>query len=179
VPRFCQLGGPRRGGRPEEAPSSWSITVALAASCNLHREGVGAPEPLVGRYLIRRHQTRAFGHWVRQPLRRVRLDADLGCVEIVDEDPAGNGIPLGRYLGACISVIIVLPRDVIVGAEPGCSELNGNAKAIDKALVFNDVVQGRGSGGGLRSRACSPRARSRDNHPALGSCSLSWCHTRF
>jgi hypothetical protein len=34
-------------------------------------------------------------------------------MEIVDEDPAGNGIPLGRHLGECISVIVVLPQVVM------------------------------------------------------------------
>jgi hypothetical protein len=29
---------------------------------------------------------------------------------------------------------------VAIGVDPGCSELNGHADTIDKALVFSDVV---------------------------------------
>jgi hypothetical protein len=29
---------------------------------------------------------------------------------------------------------------VIIGVELGCSKLNGDAEAIDKALIFGDVV---------------------------------------
>jgi hypothetical protein len=34
-------------------------------------------------------------------------------VEIADEDPIGNGIPLGRHLGECIGIIVVPLRDVM------------------------------------------------------------------
>jgi hypothetical protein len=104
-------------------------------------------------------------------------------VEIIDEDPAGNGIPLGHHLGECIGVIVVPSRDVMqlnslepilqfgdllalcvhegafavrllhdlvyhqlgvtVGVEPGCSELNGDGEAIDKALVSAMLFEAR------------------------------------
>jgi hypothetical protein len=34
-------------------------------------------------------------------------------VEIVDEDLARNGIPLGHHLGECISIVVVPPMDVM------------------------------------------------------------------
>jgi hypothetical protein len=34
-------------------------------------------------------------------------------MEIVDEDPTGNGIQLGRHLGECINVVVVSLRDVM------------------------------------------------------------------
>jgi hypothetical protein len=101
-------------------------------------------------------------------------------VKIIDENPAGNRVALGRHLGERINIVVVLLRDVMqldsskfvlqlahllavhvhegalavgllhdlvhhqlgvaIGIEPGCSELNGDAEAKDKALIFGDVV---------------------------------------
>jgi hypothetical protein len=34
-------------------------------------------------------------------------------MEVVDEDPIGSGILLGRHLGKCISIVVVPPGNVM------------------------------------------------------------------
>jgi hypothetical protein len=34
-------------------------------------------------------------------------------VEVIDQDPNGGGIPLGYHLIECISIIVVLPQDMM------------------------------------------------------------------
>jgi hypothetical protein len=82
-------------------------------SRDLHRKAVGAPERLVGGSLFGGDLAGAHEYRVGRPWRWIRLNTDRGCVEVVDEDPTGGGIPLGCHLSECISIIIVLSRDMM------------------------------------------------------------------
>jgi hypothetical protein len=112
MPRFGQPGECHRGGRLAGAPSSRSRSP-VRWPLRLWSPPRDSPSPWSGGRSVGRYQTGAPGYWVRWHLRRIQLDVDRGCVEIVDEDLIRSRIPLGRHLGECISVVVVPSRDVM------------------------------------------------------------------
>jgi hypothetical protein len=53
-----------------------------------------------------------------------------------------KGVHEGAFAAGLLHDLVYHQLGVTVSIEPGCSELNGDAKAVDKALVLNDVVRG-------------------------------------
>jgi hypothetical protein len=78
-------------------------------SCDLHCKAVGALECLVGGHLFGGDSARALGYQIRWLGRRIRLNADLRCIEVTDEDSTRGGFLVGYHLSECISIIVVLP----------------------------------------------------------------------
>jgi hypothetical protein len=48
----------------------------------------------------------------------------------------------GAFTVGLLHDLVYHQLGVTIGVEPGYSELNGNMKAVNKALVFGDVVRG-------------------------------------